>query len=69
MEKAIIIVAILLIAIILLQSGKAESSAQLAGGQQDLLKDRKERGSEKVITYLTAILSLVFFVLIIIANR
>ena len=64
METLLIIVSILLIAIVLLQSGKAEgASSIITGGNSDLFKNRKERGGELFVTYLTAFLGVVFFVL------
>ena len=51
MEIAILIVSILLIAIVLLQSGKAEDAAQImTGGSENLFQNRKERGGELFIT-------------------
>ena len=47
MEMAAIVVSILLIAVVLLQSGKAESASQIIqGGTSDLFANRKERGFE-----------------------
>ena len=66
MTTLLIIVSILLIAIVLLQSGKAEGASILSGGNDDLFKNRKERGGELFITYATAILGVIFFVLCII---
>ena len=67
MTTILIIVSILLIAIVLLQSGKAEgASSIITGGNSDLFKNRKERGGELVVTYTTAILGVIFFVLCII---
>lgn len=64
METLIIIISILLIAIVLLQSGKAEgASLTLGGGSSDLFANRKERGSELFITRLTAILGIAFFII------
>ena len=64
MEIAIIIVSILLIAVVLLQSGKAESASQIiGGGSSDLFANRKERGGELFITRLTYVLGIAFFVL------
>ncbi len=64
MEIAIIIVSILLIAIVLLQSGKAESASNIiSGGNDNLFANRKERGGELVITRATFILGVLFFVL------
>ena len=64
MEIAAIIVSILLISIVLLQSGKAESASQIIqGGNSDLFANRKERGFELFITKLTYILGFAFFIL------
>lgn len=67
MEILLIIVSILLIALVLLQSSKAEgASSIITGGNEDLFKNRKERGGELVITYTTGILGIIFFILCII---
>ena len=64
MKTALLIISILLIVIVLLQSGKAESAAQiLSGGSSDLFTKRKERGSELLISRLTLLLGLAFFVI------
>ena len=63
MEIAVIIVSILLIAIVLLQSGKAESANIIQGGSSELFQNRKERGLELFISRLTFVLGFTFFVL------
>lgn len=64
MEIALLVVSILLIIIVLLQSAKAEGGAQIiSGGQSELFANRKERGSELVITRITALLGFAFFVI------
>lgn len=63
METAVIIVSILLIVLVLLQSGKAESADIIQGGNSDLFANRKERGLELFISRLTLFLGIVFFVL------
>ena len=69
MEIAVIIVSILLIALVLLQSGKAESASQIIqGGNSDLFAERKERGFELFITRLTYTLGIIFFVLCLIIS-
>ena len=69
MTTILIIVSILLIAIVLLQSGKAEgASSIISGGNDDLFKNRKERGGELFVTYLTAFLGLAFFIICIIVK-
>ncbi len=63
METFMIIISILLIAIVLLQSNKAESASQIiTGGNSDLFSNRKERGLELFISRLTLLLGLTFFV-------
>ena len=69
MEMAAIVVSILLIAVVLLQSGKAESASQIIqGGTSDLFANRKERGFELFVTRLTYILGFTFFVLCLIIS-
>lgn len=64
MEIALIIVSILLIIIVLLQSGKAEAAGQIMqGGGSDLFANRKERGIELFISRLTMLLGVAFFML------
>ena len=64
MEILLIIVSILLIALVLLQGGKAEGNANImSGGNSDLFSNRKERGGELFITRLTGVLGAIFFIL------
>lgn len=64
MRGFLLVIAILLIAIVLLQSNKAESGAQIiSGGNSDLFSNRKERGVELVISRVTLLLGMVFFVI------
>lgn len=64
MELAVIIISVLLIAIVLLQSGKAEAASQIIqGGNSDLFANRKERGFELFITRITFVLGFAFFAL------
>ena len=64
METILLIVSVLLIAIVLLQSGKASDASQIiSGGNTELFANQKERGSGLVISRLTLILGLAFFVL------
>lgn len=67
MRTLLLIISILLIALVLLQAGKAESATSaLTGGNDSLFKNRKERGGELFITYATAVLGIIFFVLCIV---
>lgn len=67
MQIVLIILSILMIAIVILQSGKsATASSSIMGGNDELFANRKERGSELFITRLTAVLGLAFFLICII---
>lgn len=64
MKILLIVISILLIAIVLLQSGKSVgASSIISGGNDDLFSNRKERGGELFITRLTAVLGVVFMAL------
>lgn len=64
MDLLLIIISILIIAIVLLQSGKAEDGGFVTGGNSsDLFKNRKERGGELFITRATVALGVIFFAL------
>ena len=67
MEIILLIVAILLILISLLHSGKSDGLSAFTGsGDLGLFQNVKERGPEKVISRITMILGIIFFVLVII---
>lgn len=69
MEVLLLIISVLIISIVLLQSGKAEGASQIiSGGSADLFANRKERGGELFITRLTYILGIIFFVICIVMN-
>ena len=64
MHILLIIVSILLISIVLLQAGKAESTSNvITGGNDALFANRKERGGELFVTRLTMVLGLAFFII------
>ncbi|MBQ6547167.1 MAG: preprotein translocase subunit SecG [Bacilli bacterium] len=53
----------ILIVLVLMQSSKStDVNNIMSGGTSDLFKNRKERGSELVISRLTLILGLVFVI-------
>ena len=69
MQIALIVISILLIVIVLLQSNKAESSAQIfSGATSDLFSKRKERGVELFISRLTFLLGMSFFVICLVSS-
>ncbi len=64
MQVLLIIVSILLIAVVLLQAGKAESASNIiSGGNDTLFANRKERGGELFITRFTMFLGAAFFII------
>lgn len=69
MKAVLLIISILLIAIVLLQSNKAEGASQIiSGGNADLFGQRKERGAELFISRLTFALGASFFLICLIMN-
>lgn len=69
MKVFLLVVSILMIIIVLLQSGKAESASQIiSGGSMELFNKRKERGSELFISRLTLSLGFVFFIVTVIMD-
>lgn len=69
MKTALLVISILLIVIVLLQSAKAEGAAQIiSGGSSDLFTKRKERGSELIISRVTLLLGLSFFLICLIST-
>ena len=69
MQVLLIIISILMIAIVILQSGKsATASSSIMGGNDELFANRKERGSELFISRLTMTLGIAFFAITIIMD-
>lgn len=63
MTILIIIISLLIITLVLLQSGNSENASSIiTGGSDSLFTNRKERGSELFITRLTAGLGIAFFI-------
>ncbi|MEG0799057.1 MAG: preprotein translocase subunit SecG [Bacilli bacterium] len=64
MKILLIIVSILLISIVLLQSGKASDASNIiTGGNGALFANIKERGAEKFISRLTYVLGFMFIII------
>ena len=69
MKIFLLIISLLLIAIVLLQSNKAEGASQIiSGGNSDLFSQRKERGVELLISRVTMTLGLIFFLVSLVMN-
>ncbi|MBO5577861.1 MAG: preprotein translocase subunit SecG [Bacilli bacterium] len=55
---------IIIIVLCLLQGGKSEgASGAITGGGLNVFVKTKERGAEKVISYLTLAMAIIFFIL------
>ena len=64
LENILLVVSILLIVIVLLQSGKASGAGNvITGGNEALFQNMKERGVELFISRLTLALGIIFFVI------
>lgn len=65
----LLVICAVLITLVLLQSSKSGDMGNImTGGTSDLFKNRKERGSELVISRLTLILGLSFVVICLIVS-
>ncbi len=62
----LLIVAVCLIIISLLQGGKTDGLSAFTGSGGELFQNVKERGPEKIISYVTLGLGIVFFLLAIV---
>lgn len=63
------IIAIALIIVCLLQNGKSDGLVNaLTGQSSNLFSNTKDRGSELVLTRITVVLAIAFFVLSVVAN-
>ena len=63
------VVSIIIIVLCLLQGGKSEgASGAITGGGLNVFVKTKERGAEKVVSILTLIFAIVFFLIAILIN-
>jgi len=70
-EIALIVLSFIIIGVVLLQSGKSEgaSAAVMGGSKMNIFTRTKERGADKIMTIITAVLTVAFFILAILAGR
>lgn len=69
MQIAVVVIAVLLIILVLLQSGKVSDGGNIIqGGNSELFQNRKERGGELFLTRITAVLGTAFFILCLILS-
>lgn len=64
LETVLVVVSVLIIVLVLLQSNKAQAGGQIiSGGNAELFQNQKERGAELLISRVTLILGIAFFVI------
>lgn len=64
METVLVVISVLIIVLVLLQGNKAQAGGQIiSGGNSELFQNQKERGAELLISRLTLVLGLAFFVI------
>ena len=63
MEYVLVVISVILILITLMQGGKTNgaSGAITGGSKMNIFAKTKERGSEKVLSIMTLILGIIFF--------
>lgn len=65
----LVVISLVVIVLCLLQGGKSEgASGAITGGGLNVFVKTKERGAEKVISILTLILGIIFFMIAILIN-
>ena len=65
----LLIISVVIIVLCLLQGGRSEgASGAITGGGLNVFVKTKERGAEKVISYLTLGMAIVFFLITILIN-
>lgn len=64
----LLVVSILLIGIVVLQKSDEDASKAFTGEKSELFSSKKERGIEVLIKRTTTVLSILFFVLAIVAS-
>jgi len=63
----LLVVAIIIIVLCLLQGGKSEgASGAITGGGLNVFVKTKERGAEKVVSILTLVCAIIFFLIAVI---
>lgn len=69
-QIALLVLSFILIIVILLQSGKSQgaSSAVMGGSKMNIFTRTKERGADKIMTIITAVLCVAFFFTAILCN-
>ena len=68
-DWVLLAISIIIIVLCLLQGGKSEgASGAITGGGLNVFVKTKERGAEKVVSILTLVMAIVFFLITILIN-
>ena len=69
-EIVLLVLSFIMSGIVLLQSGNSQgaSSAIMGGNKMNIFTRTKERGADKIMTIITAVLAVAFFLTAILAN-
>ena len=67
-DYIVLVVALLLIVLIMMQESKDNIQDAFSGEKSDLFKNQKQRGIEKVMSIVTAIVAVLFIVLTFVAT-
>ena len=62
LDYILLVISLLLIVVIVLQNSKDDATSAISGEKSELFTNKKQRGLEKRINQVTAILSVLFFV-------
>ena len=64
LETILVVVSVLIIVLVLLQGNKAQAGGQIiSGGNAELFQNQKEGGAELLISRITLVLGIAFFVI------
>lgn len=67
-DYIVLVVALLLIVLVMMQESKDSIQDAFSGEKSDLFKNQKQRGIEKVMAIVTAVVAVLFIVLTFIAT-
>ena len=67
-DYIVLVVALLLIVLIMMQESKDNIQDAFSGEKSDLFKNQKQRGIEKVMSIVTAVVAVLFIVLTFVAT-
>ena len=67
-DYIVLVIALLLIVLIMMQESKDNIQDAFSGEKTDLFKNQKQRGIEKVMSIVTAVVAVIFIVLTFVAT-